>query len=679
MPRSTCRIVIVILCVIAVATTSIAASDSRSCALSGHPDESLHANTETGPFLQIREPSLGIMRYESTSPGEIIDVVAGQPLTFVWIGAVANNDLYVESYRWGVDLADPDDPDDPGWGVEPGLHPPAMIAELLFHSGQHTLTIDCRDNGGGLARTALVLNVLPLPDPENQLPLLLIDDVRDVTSNGWLDEEGLVAYDNDVMRDARWLELIGDVPGFDPYRDVIDVERGDQLDLRDVIDYRVIIWASRDANASYAALNFEPEFDTAQEVPRIRLPYVWLTTYQRYVGNLLLVGSGAVNNFHRQSPDGLGWMYPVIYSLDTNHMNCDLGIRARSFGIYFPVHCASPLGPMFYPYLGLGLSATDRVWAETTWGSPSECLHGDDARDRQCGATKALYLDYLFSLNFSPNGELPETIITWDELDWVDQQGGLPDIFQPSALGIWDEFYEFDATLRPETWWRQTLPNGWRTTYPMFCLQTRYDWIRQQHRDAGDMDFPEFEPEDVCGEGLFDTFEGPGTDESTKIDGAPIGVLSYAAVETKPSGKPDVIWGFDPTRFDPVPMAQTVRWVLDTLFGLEGHVSIDPPEPETPQIVRPEQARLHPARPNPFNPRTELAYALDRPGHVQISVYDVQGRRVATLVDGARPAGEHVAVWEGRDDAGRGLPSGAYLVRLITESGAAMQRVTLMK
>jgi hypothetical protein len=70
------------------------------------------------------------------------------------------------------------------------------------------------------------------------------------------------------------------------------------------------------------------------------------------------------------------------------------------------------------------------------------------------------------------------------------------------------------------------------------------------------------------------------------------------------------------------------------------------------------------ARPNPFVSSTDLAFAIDRPGRVELSLFDVSGRRVRTLVDAELPVGEHEATWDGRDDAGRPMPSGTYFSRL---------------
>ncbi len=88
---------------------------------------------------------------------------------------------------------------------------------------------------------------------------------------------------------------------------------------------------------------------------------------------------------------------------------------------------------------------------------------------------------------------------------------------------------------------------------------------------------------------------------------------------------------------------------------------------------------LAPATPNPFNPQTTIAYAVAQAGPVSLVVYDLAGRRVATLVDEARPAGPGSVVWDGRDDAGRAMPAGIYAVRLATPTGTRVQKVTMLK
>ncbi len=75
--------------------------------------------------------------------------------------------------------------------------------------------------------------------------------------------------------------------------------------------------------------------------------------------------------------------------------------------------------------------------------------------------------------------------------------------------------------------------------------------------------------------------------------------------------------------------------------------------------------------PNPFNPLTTIRFSVARSGATNLSVYDVYGRRVRTLVDGLSDAGYQSAVWNGTDSRGRPVASGVYLYRL-THRGANM-------
>lgn len=94
----------------------------------------------------------------------------------------------------------------------------------------------------------------------------------------------------------------------------------------------------------------------------------------------------------------------------------------------------------------------------------------------------------------------------------------------------------------------------------------------------------------------------------------------------------------------------------------------------------PKRFALHPAVPNPFNPTTRLRFDLPHPSEVSIEVLTVDGRRVRTLVSGARfEAGTGEVVWDGRDDAGRVLAGGVYVVRFRTSDFTTARKVQLVK
>jgi hypothetical protein len=102
---------------------------------------------------------------------------------------------------------------------------------------------------------------------------------------------------------------------------------------------------------------------------------------------------------------------------------------------------------------------------------------------------------------------------------------------------------------------------------------------------------------------------------------------------------------------------------------------------EDPGMV-PQSFALRPAYPNPFNPSTRLSFALPVERYVMLSVFDLLGREVATLVNGVQPAGVHTVAWEpGR----RSGASGSYVARLIVRNASgnieftATQQLLLIK
>ncbi len=83
--------------------------------------------------------------------------------------------------------------------------------------------------------------------------------------------------------------------------------------------------------------------------------------------------------------------------------------------------------------------------------------------------------------------------------------------------------------------------------------------------------------------------------------------------------------------------------------------------------------------PNPFNPMTTISYGAPRPGDVEVAIYNIAGKRVATLVDGHVEAGFHTAVWHGRDDDGHQVASGVYFCRMTAEAFDDAVKMVLLK
>jgi len=93
----------------------------------------------------------------------------------------------------------------------------------------------------------------------------------------------------------------------------------------------------------------------------------------------------------------------------------------------------------------------------------------------------------------------------------------------------------------------------------------------------------------------------------------------------------------------------------------------------------PRVVLLRQNQPNPFNPATTITFALPRDAEVDLAVFGVDGRRVATLASDLMVAGEHTVTWRGRDDSGRRVASGAYFYRLIAEGQLQVKRMVMVK
>ncbi len=109
-------------------------------------------------------------------------------------------------------------------------------------------------------------------------------------------------------------------------------------------------------------------------------------------------------------------------------------------------------------------------------------------------------------------------------------------------------------------------------------------------------------------------------------------------------------------------------------FEIQGGTSAVLPDPQTKGYA------LHPCYPNPFNPATTISYDLPEAATVNLTIYDVAGKTVQTLVTAeVVGAGRHEVVWNGRDDSGRAAPAGVYFYRLDAGEYFETRRMTLVK
>jgi hypothetical protein len=83
--------------------------------------------------------------------------------------------------------------------------------------------------------------------------------------------------------------------------------------------------------------------------------------------------------------------------------------------------------------------------------------------------------------------------------------------------------------------------------------------------------------------------------------------------------------------------------------------------------------------PNPFNPTTTISYGVASTGHITLSIYDITGRLVTTLVDGEVNAGRQQAMWNGLDAMGMPVSAGVYIYSLRNETSTMNRKMVYMK
>ena len=93
----------------------------------------------------------------------------------------------------------------------------------------------------------------------------------------------------------------------------------------------------------------------------------------------------------------------------------------------------------------------------------------------------------------------------------------------------------------------------------------------------------------------------------------------------------------------------------------------------------PEAFALLQNYPNPFNPETVIKYALLEDCQVELTVYNILGQKVKTLVDEHQSAGYRMVHWNGWDDEGNETPSGLYFYKIETPKYAETKKMILLR
>lgn len=195
----------------------------------------------------------------------------------------------------------------------------------------------------------------------------------------------------------------------------------------------------------------------------------------------------------------------------------------------------------------------------------------------------------------------------------------------------------------------------------------------------------------TIGGGQLRRLDDPAWTEGTlTLSGAPpMGPL----LMTLPQSSRDGTWGANVTSTLRADSTGTVGFALTTpsinptdYWSKEGGhaprlvlvVATPPVAGVTPGGVAPPRPRLGFASAHPASSRVVLAFELPRDGDATLAIHGVDGRLVRTLARGARSAGRHEIVWDGRDDRGAAAPAGVYFARLSAGNASDSKRVVLL-
>jgi hypothetical protein len=90
--------------------------------------------------------------------------------------------------------------------------------------------------------------------------------------------------------------------------------------------------------------------------------------------------------------------------------------------------------------------------------------------------------------------------------------------------------------------------------------------------------------------------------------------------------------------------------------------------------ILPDETSLHQNYPNPFNASTTIEFSLPEAAHVELSVYNILGQKVAALLDGQKTAGKHAVSWDAGD-----MPSGVYFARIESDGDSRAVKMLVLK
>ena len=209
----------------------------------------VHVQGNVGPVLTVREFYLGTQAFVEGSRPIRLDIASGQPLRFRWSGSAATYGGQIVAYRYGWDIADPDNPLEwSSWSASTTSAPARSFA-----TGSHRFYLQVRDNAESITQAVYELTAHTVTRARS---LLWVDDTD------WQTD-----VSQELQETTRWLQVLGQIATdngflFDPNLDVFEMEenRREPPPIQKVFDYKAIVWSNRSGRNGSSALRRAAQF-----------------------------------------------------------------------------------------------------------------------------------------------------------------------------------------------------------------------------------------------------------------------------------------------------------------------------------------------------------------------------------------------------------------------------------
>jgi len=101
---------------------------------------------------------------------------------------------------------------------------------------------------------------------------------------------------------------------------------------------------------------------------------------------------------------------------------------------------------------------------------------------------------------------------------------------------------------------------------------------------------------------------------------------------------------------------------------------------EEHEIINPSSSIIHLTNyPNPFNPSTTISFSIQNDNNVELSIFNIKGQKITTLINEQMQKGKHTIIWSGLDSNNKPVSSGIYLYKVKAGNQESVKRMLLLK